>query len=212
MITHRTQDRRKPFRIGALGSVFDLGITFQNNSLGWIAAHGFTRGLQSLLLALSGVVGVPRALAPGREFLSPHAFPLSTADRGGPFPSPPGETAPARRQTPIPPSAHSRHAGIERDASHVLLRNILNHSHAVAQLPDCRPSGNYSGEASSNPGYWLARAFGVYCGRAVEGAALSVCANEISPKIAQEQYNPSDLELKRRFRLRQYTLIYRCLQ
>lgn len=40
MASHRTKDRRKPLRDGALGCVSGFSVTFQNNSLGWFAAYG----------------------------------------------------------------------------------------------------------------------------------------------------------------------------
>ena len=38
MTSHRIKDRRKPVRSGVLVSVFGIAVTFQNNSLGWVAA------------------------------------------------------------------------------------------------------------------------------------------------------------------------------
>src|SRR5271167_2297395 len=40
MTSHRMKDRRKPVRSGVLVCVFGIAVTFQNNSLGWVAADG----------------------------------------------------------------------------------------------------------------------------------------------------------------------------
>ena len=38
--SHRIEERRKLFHRGGLGGVNGLVVTFQNNSLGWVAAYG----------------------------------------------------------------------------------------------------------------------------------------------------------------------------
>src|ERR1039457_5024315 len=38
MTRHRIKDRTKPVRSGVLVSVFGIAVTFQNDSLGWVAA------------------------------------------------------------------------------------------------------------------------------------------------------------------------------
>ena len=40
MTSHRTKDRRERLRSGLLGSVSGVSLTFQNNSLGWVAGYG----------------------------------------------------------------------------------------------------------------------------------------------------------------------------
>jgi hypothetical protein len=42
----RTKDRRKPLRSGVLGCVSGFSVTFQNNSLGGVAAYGFINAFQ----------------------------------------------------------------------------------------------------------------------------------------------------------------------
>ena len=40
MTSHRIKDRRKPVRSKGLVCLFGIAVTFQNSSLGWVAAGG----------------------------------------------------------------------------------------------------------------------------------------------------------------------------
>src|SRR6202008_4588010 len=56
MTSHRVKDRRNPVRSGVLVGAFGIEVTFQNNSLGSIAADGRSGGLEIRALLAEAVV------------------------------------------------------------------------------------------------------------------------------------------------------------
>jgi hypothetical protein len=57
MTIHRIKDRGKLVRSGALACVSGIAVTFQNNSLGWVAADGSSSAREHRVLRATQATG-----------------------------------------------------------------------------------------------------------------------------------------------------------